>query len=232
MAPNALDVRDAGLLQVIPDARGVERNAIALGDRQKRRIAEQDRIIAIENPLDADDTFIAAMSVISRPFAEGPFRVRLFFGRGHFAFDDNFSCCGDRQSGEWRSDHFERRAAQRAGIFIFTHTGFGGGRRSQPGSGLATEHDGDGTGASRVPISARDLFAVLVLDDPERNAILGNDAGAVGADVDPAAIRIFDNHHVAGADVAPAVVLVPFGRGKNIQVDAITFENILAYRAR
>ena len=152
MAPNALDVRDAGLLQMVPDARGVERNAIALGDRQKRRIAEQDRIIAIENPLDADDTFSAAMSVISRPFAEGPFRVRFFFGRGHFAFDDNFSCCRNRQSGEWRSDHFERRAAQRAGIFIFTHTGFGGGRRSQPGSGLATEHDGDGTGASRVPI--------------------------------------------------------------------------------
>ena len=57
---------------------------------------------------------------------------------------------------------------------------------------------------------------------------LVNDAGAVGADVDPAAVRIFDNHHVAGADIAPAVVLVPFGRGKNSKIDAIAFENILA----
>ncbi len=90
MAPNALNVRDAGLFQMIPDARRVKRNAIALGDRQKRRIAEQDRIIAIEDPLDPDDTFFAAVSVISRPFAEGPFHVRLFFGRAAFRLRRQF----------------------------------------------------------------------------------------------------------------------------------------------
>ena len=49
VAPDALDVGNAGLLQVIPDARGVERNTVALGDRQERRVAEQDRIVAMED---------------------------------------------------------------------------------------------------------------------------------------------------------------------------------------
>lgn len=73
VAPNALDIRDAGLFEVIPDARGVERNAVALGDRQERRIAEQDRIIAVKNPLDADNALVTAVGVIAGPLAERPF---------------------------------------------------------------------------------------------------------------------------------------------------------------
>ena len=232
MAPDPLDVRDAGLLQMIPDARGVKRNAVALGDRQKRRIAEQDRIIAMENPLDANDAFIAAMGVISRPFAEWPFRVRLFFGRGisPSMTISEVAGTGSPVNGARITSSGAPRNAPAYSYSLTPALAADGAAIQVAGSQPSTM----ATGQARpgLPIFARDLFAVFVLDDPERDAIFADDAGAVGADVDPAAVRIFDNHHVAGADVAAAVVLVPFGRGKIFQVDAVAFENILALSDR
>src|SRR5439155_13495838 len=97
----------------------------------------------------------------------------------------------------------------------------------QPGGGFAAEHDGDRTSVSRLPVFARDLLAVFVLDDPQRHAIFANDARTIGTDIDPAAIRVFGHDHVARANVAAAVVLMPLRRGKNTQIDALAFENIL-----
>ena len=155
------------------------------------------------------------MGVIARPFAEGAFAVGFFFRRRHLAFDDDLRSCRHGQSGVGRADHFERRAAQGAGVFIFADARFRRRRRGHPGRRLAAEHDGDRTGFAGLPVFAGDLLAMLLLDDPERQAVFADDAGAVGADVDPAAVGIFDHHHVAGADIAAAVMLVPLGRREN-----------------
>ena len=145
-----MDVADTGLFEMIPDARGKQRDAVALGDRQERRVAEQDRIVAVQDSLHAHDALVAAMGVVARPFAERPFGVRLFFGRRHFAFDDDLRRRRHRQAGEGRAQDFQRRAAQRAGVFVFADAGFGRGRRRHPGCRLAAEHDGDGAGLFRL----------------------------------------------------------------------------------
>src|SRR5690242_8700714 len=201
---------------MIPDARCIKRNTVALGDRQKRRVAEQNGIIAMKNALDPNNAFIAAVGVISRPFAEGPLRMRLLLGRRHIAFNDNFRSRRDRQSGIRRTNDFEWRATQCTGIFVFADPRLGCRRRRHPGGGLAAEHHGNWTSAAGLPILARDLLAVFVLDNPESQAIFADDARSVGADVDPAALRIFDDHHVTGADLTAAIVLVPFWRRENI----------------
>src|SRR5262245_42450622 len=107
MTPHALNVGNTRLLQMVPDARGVKRDAVALGDRQERRVAEQDRIVAIKNSFDAHDALIAAVSVIARPLAKGPFRMRLLFRWRHLAFDDNFRARRDWQAGVRRADNFQ-----------------------------------------------------------------------------------------------------------------------------
>src|ERR1051325_8273922 len=101
---------------MIPDTRSIKRNTVALRDRQKRWIAEQDGIVAIKNLLDANNAFHATVGVVSGPFAEGALRVRLFLWRRHLAFDNDFRHRRDRQSGIRRTNDFERRATSRAGI--------------------------------------------------------------------------------------------------------------------
>src|SRR4029077_11195661 len=103
-----------------------------------------------------------------------------------------------------------RFTAHRAGIVVFAHSGLGRRGRGRPSRGLAAQDNSDGTGAFRLPIFSRDLFAVFMVNDPQRESIFVDDTGPVGADIDPATVRIFGDDHIAGADVTSAVVLVPF----------------------
>src|SRR6185503_13955853 len=95
---------------MIPDTRSIKWNTVALRDRQKRWIAEQDGIVAMKNLLDANNAFFATVGVVSRPFAERTLRMRLFLWRRHLAFDNDFRRRGDRQSAIRRTNDFERRA--------------------------------------------------------------------------------------------------------------------------
>src|SRR5437870_10610025 len=108
----------------------------------------------------------AAAGVVTGPFAETPFHLGLFFRRWDLAFENDFRGCGHRHSGERRATDFHRRAAQSAGIVVFTGTGFGSRWRRHPGRPLAAKDDGDRASARRLPILASDPLAVFVIDDP------------------------------------------------------------------
>ncbi len=47
VAPNALDVRHVGLLQIIPNRRGADRNSESDVGRFQRRRAAENRVVAI-----------------------------------------------------------------------------------------------------------------------------------------------------------------------------------------
>src|SRR5262249_59102591 len=106
---------------MIPDAARVKRDAVALGDRKEWWIAEQNRVVPMQDSLYPNDTLFAAVCVIARPLAEGSLHFRLFFRRRHFAFDDNFRSCRNRQTAACRSYHLHRFAPERPGILIFAH---------------------------------------------------------------------------------------------------------------
>ena len=152
-------------------------------------------------------------------------------GRRHLAFDNDFRSCRDGETGNRRAYDFQRRATQRAGVFVLADAGLGCGRRSHPGGRLAAENNGHRARFSGLPIFPRDLLAVFVFDDPQCHTVFGDDTGAIGADVDPAGVRIFDDHHVARADITAAVVLVPFGRRKDVEIDAVAVEYIFRDRS-
>src|SRR5262245_13473344 len=90
VAPNALDIGDARLLEVVPYARREKRNAVTLGDRKEWWVAEQDRVVAMQDSPYPNDTLFAAVCVIAGPLAEGSFQLRLFFWRRYLTLDDNF----------------------------------------------------------------------------------------------------------------------------------------------
>src|SRR5262245_54039672 len=171
VTPDAVNVRNSRLVQMIPDTGGIKRNAVALGDRQQRRIAEKDRVVAVKNSFHTHDALVAAVGIVAGPLAERTLRMRLFFRRWHLTFDNDFRAGGYRQTGMRSAHDFQRRAAQRAGVFVLAHAGSRGGRPRHPRGRLTAEHNGNRAGAAALPVFASDLFAVFLLNDPERDAI-------------------------------------------------------------
>src|SRR5882724_9363077 len=148
----------------------------------------------MQDALYPHDTLFAAVRLIAR----------------HFAFDDDFRSCRNREAGEWGSYHLHRFAAQRPGIVVFAHPGLGRRRSRRPSRGIAAQDNRDGTGAFHLPIFSRDLFAMLMVYDPQGESIFVDDAGPVGANIHPTTVRVLGDDHIAGADITPAVMLVPF----------------------
>ena len=91
-------------------------------------------------------------------------------------------------------------------------------------------HDGDRARLSELVPAPHDQVAVLALRGHDRGdaAVLGLDA--VGAVVDPAGVGMLHDHHAAGADVAAAVVLVPFRRRDLEDVDVGARGDVLHQR--
>ena len=90
--------------------------------------------------------------------------------------------------------------------------------------------DGDGARLSELVPAPHDQVSVLALRGHDRRdaAVLGLDA--VGAVVDPAGVGVLHDHHAAGADVAAAVVLVPFRRRDFEDVDVAAGGDVLHQR--
>jgi hypothetical protein len=65
--------------------------------------------------------------------------------------------------------------------------------------------------------------------DPQR--VLVMHADTVGADIGPLAVRIFHDHHAAGADITAAVFLMPTRRRELEQIDFVTAIDVLDDRS-
>ena len=50
---------------------------------------------------------------------------------------------------------------------------------------------------------------MLARGNPDSERILVMDTNAIGTDVGPLTVGILHDHHAAGTDIAPAVVLMP-----------------------
>src|SRR5262245_37104912 len=229
VTPNALDVGDTRLLEVVPDARREERDTVTLRNRKEWWVAEQDRVVTIKDSLYPNDTLFAAVCVIAGPLAEGSLHLRLFFRWRYLPLDHNFRSRRHRKSGKRSPYHFHRFTAQRAGVIVLAHPSLGRRWCRGPSRWLTAQNNRHGTRALCLPVFSRDLLAVFMVNDPQRESVLIDDAGAVGADVDPTAVRVFGDNHIASADVTPAIVLVPLRRWEYAQVDAIAFQNIICH---
>jgi len=92
-------------------------------------------------------------------------------------------------------------------------------------------HHRDRARLSELMPAAHDQVAVLALrsHDRGRGLVLGLDA--VGAVIDPAGVGVLHDHHAPGADVAAAVVLVPFRRRNREDVDVAAGGDVLHQRS-
>jgi hypothetical protein len=199
MAPNSLNIGDPRLLQVIPDAGRVERYTVALRNRKQRRVAEQNRIVAVENPFDANDALLAAMGLISRPLAERSFHDRLFFWWRYLPFDNAFGGCRNRKTSKRRTDDFHRFAAQRASIVVLAHS-----RLSNHGVAVQVAGSHPNTTATASMKALRSEKAMEIVSEP---------SGMSGTDYGSALVSCFvaTVHHervqVRRRDPAPILVV-------------------------
>src|ERR671910_163931 len=98
VTPDALDICDTGLLQVVPNTRCKKRYSVAFCNRKQRRVAKENGIIAMQDSLYPHDALLAAVRVITRPLAEGSFHPRFFFRRRDLAFENDFRRGRHRQA--------------------------------------------------------------------------------------------------------------------------------------
>src|SRR6185295_8543370 len=113
----------------------------------------------------------------------------------------------------------ERTTADRAGEVVF-----GGALRQvfETGDekrGIRTVHHRHGTGLAAIPIALRDDRAVAALVvELHGDAVLAMHLYTVDGRVHPARVRITHDDDAARADISAAVVLVPDGSGKFLNV--------------
>ena len=88
----------------------------------------------------------------------------------------------------------------------------------------------DGAGLSTLVVFAHDDQAVLAGRHHHRCDIRLMRLHAIGTVVDPAGIRVLHHDETGGADVRPAVVLMP-DRGRNfLDIDVLAFEHVVQQR--
>ena len=232
MRPHAFHLGHAGGFELVPHRAGAVRAAIErivvgrdAGDR-----AEQNRIVAIHHGLDADRRLLLqAAGVIAGPFAERAF-VDLVV-RMDEALERDLGMRRDRQAGLRPHDHLHRLAQQPAGGVVLVLAVRNFQARDHEQRRVHAAHHRDRARLAALVILLLDHVAVLALGAHHGGELLAVRLHAIGAVVDPAGVGIAHDHHVAGADVVAAVVLVP-ARHRNLeQVDVVAGLDVLQKRA-
>ena len=230
--PHALHLRHAGGFELIPHrsrAIGAAIERIVVG-RDAGDGAEQDRIVAVHEGLDADRRlFLQAAGVVAGPFAERAFVQQIV--RMDETLEGDFGMRGDRQAGARPGDDFDRLADQAAGgvEFVLAVGDFEAGDHEQ--RRMHAAHHGDRAGLAALVIAALDQVAVLALRAHHRRHVAVVGLHPIGAVIDPAGVRIAHDHHVAGADVIAAVMLVPARHRDFENVDVFAGVHVLQHRA-
>ena len=96
--------------------------------------------------------------------------------------------------------------------------------------GMHAAHHRDRARLAALVIAALDQVAVLALGAHHGRDVRAVRLHAIGAVVDPAGVGIAHDHHVAGADVVAAVVLVPARRRDLGDVDVLAGVDVLQER--
>src|SRR5712692_7694596 len=209
MAPHPFDIRHTGPLDLIPD-QGRFHEALrygVVGRRSPRPGAAEDRIVAMVDPLNADDGLGPGRAgVVTGPLAEGSFFhdvVRL-----HEAFDDDFSLGRERKSGYLTLNDLDRAPLESAGVIELGDAVVDLVARDHEEDRVLTDGNDNRAGLSLLePFTALN-GAMLSRRDVERHTVLVVDHAPVGAEVHPTFFRIFRNDQTGGADETAAVELM------------------------
>ena len=229
--PDAFDLGHAGGFELVPHRAGTIRAAIerVVVGRNTGNGAEQNRIVAIHHGLDTDRRlFLEAAGVIAGPLAERTF-VDLVV-RMDEAFEGNLGVRRDRQPGLGPKDHLHGLAQQPTGRVVLVLTVWNFQARNHEQRRVHAAHHRDRTRLAELVILLLDHVAVLALGAHHGGELLVVRLHAVGAVVDPAGVGIAHDHHVAGADVVAAVVLVPARHRDLEQVDIVAGLDVLQER--
>ncbi len=220
MRPDAFHLRHTRGFELIPHrtravSAAVERIIVRRNSRDR---AEQDRVVAVHECFDADRRLLLETAgIVPRPFAERTFVEQIV--RVNETFKRDFRVRRNWQAGARPRDHLNRFTDQpaRRVEFVPAIGNFQPGDHEQSGM-YAADHS-DRTGLAAFVIASADEIAVLAFRAHHRCGIARLRLHAIGAVIDPAGIRIAHDHHVAGADIVTAVLLVPARDGDFENVD-------------
>ena len=170
-----------------------------------------------------------AAGVVAGPFAERAFGVGAL-GR-HVAFEHDLGIGREGQPGHLAAHHLDRPAAQAADEVELEHAVGRFQAAEEEGERIAAQHH-----HHRQRLAALERFvavdaAVMAGGHHDADRLLVVHLGAVGAGVQPVLLGIAGDAVGAGADVAAAVLLVPFRRREFGDVDVVAHHDVLEHRA-
>src|SRR5215831_20465940 len=231
MRPHAFDFGHAGGFELVPHRAGAIRAAVEgiVVGRHGRDRAEQNRVVAVHEGLDADRRLLfLAAGVIARPFAERPLLDQVV--GMHEALERDLRLRRDGQAGARPRDHLDRLAYQAAGDVVFIFSVWNLESRHHEQGGVHAHDHRDRARLAALVIAALDQVAVLALGAHDRRRARAVGLHAIGAVVDPAGVGILHDHHAAGADIVAAVVLVPPRRRDALDVDVLAAADVFHER--
>src|SRR5215467_10098985 len=232
MLPGGDYVRDTGLLQLVPKEGRAEDGAVArlLVRRLPGWRADQDGIVPVVQRLDLEHRLLAAgRGVVAGPLPKRSLRQHLLAGR--VALDNDLRVSRDGEAGDRPTDDPHRLAPDRADPLVLADAVGDLGAGGQEYERVATEHHGHRAGLAPVEVLLPLNASVLAWRDvvAETHAVMDHDA--VGAQVDPAVVRIAGDVERAGPDVPATVQRVPLRGGEHRHVDVSAREHVLEHGA-
>ena len=209
MAPDAVDARQSGLFDLVPDHcrfyRGAREGEVF---RRPRRDGErEDRVGAVIDALDLDDGQCRRLrGVIAHELAKRPFLAQLV--AIYLALDDQLRMGRDRQAVDFRLDDVDGASAYAAGIgqlvdlmvdFLMRH------QEQQRIVAAGNQH--------RAGLALGEIFlayqpSLLPGRHPDRDRILVMHHHAIGRGIDPAGVGVPHDDGIVGADIAAAIQLM------------------------
>src|SRR6516162_6482370 len=230
--PYAFHFRHTGGFELVPHGAGAISAAVegVVVGRHGRDRAEQNRVMAVHEGLDADRRLLfLATGVIAGPLAERPLFDQVV-GMNE-ALEGDLRLRGNGEPGARPLDHLDRLADQAARhvVFIFSVWNFEARHHEQ--RGVHAHDHRDRTRLAALVIAALDQIAVLALGAHDRRHAGAVRLHAIGAVVDPAGVGILHDHHAARADIVAPVVLVPPRRRDAPNVDVLAAADVLHERS-
>ena len=222
VAPYALDAGKPRLLHLVPDHCRLH-GAAGVGEvvGRPRRIGEaHDRVVAVVHPADLDGRLVRPVTgVVAHELAERPLGHQ--FVAVDLAFDGDFGAGRNGQAVDFGLHGFERKAPVAAGVVHLVGAPVDlvvGGEEQQR---VLAEADHHRAGLALGEVLFADQPAVFAGRHPNAAGVLVLHHHPVGGGVDPVLLRVAGDHHVVGADVAPAVSFVDEGDRELVEVDLV-----------
>src|SRR4029077_10373178 len=208
--PDSLYFGNSRLLYRVPNRCSDEKRRINQGRIERLEMGKNgdNRIISVEDVFDINNHFVPyTRSVIAGPFGEGPFFPRLHAWRRRFSHEHQFRLRRNGQERKLVIDDLHRPISKSPCNLIFRETRWRqtGSARDRKQYGIDATTHRDGGVFTLAPVFLKYDFPMLTRRHihTQRFFIVG--LSSIGPDIDPAAVGVFGNDSVHGADVSSAI---------------------------